>query len=59
MTADEMRAELSAALSYMRNARIDLETGAPKATAIRTISGGIKRAEEALAKIDAALGEGV
>jgi hypothetical protein len=43
----------------MRNARIDLETGASKATAIRTISGGIKRAEEALAKIDAALGEGV
>lgn len=51
--------ELSAMLGYMRNARIDLETGAPKATAIRTISGGIKRAEEALAKIDAALGEGV
>ena len=55
----QMRAELSAALGYMRNARIDLETGASKATAIRTISGGIKRAEEALAKIDAALGEGV
>jgi hypothetical protein len=40
--------ELSAMLGYMRNARIDLETGAPKATAIRTLSGGIKRGERAL-----------
>jgi hypothetical protein len=46
-------AELSAAVGYMRNARIDLETGATKATAIRTIDGGIKRAEAALAKAGA------
>ncbi len=45
-------AELSAAVGYMRNAKIDLETGATKATAIRTIEGGIKRAEEALAKAE-------
>lgn len=43
--------ELSAAVGYMRNAKIDLETGAAKATAIRTISGGIARAEAALPKV--------
>lgn len=42
--------ELSAAIGYMRNAKIDLETGATKATAIITISDGIDRAEAALAK---------
>lgn len=36
-----------AALGYLRNARIDLETGANKATAIRTIDGGIRKVEEA------------
>jgi hypothetical protein len=51
MGTTDMRAELSAAIGYMRNAKIDLETGATKATAIRTISGGIERAEAALAKI--------
>jgi hypothetical protein len=40
--------ELSAACGYMRNAKIDLETGATKATAIRTIEGGLRRAEAAL-----------
>jgi hypothetical protein len=44
-----MRAELSAAVGYMMNARIDLETGCTKATAIKTISGGIDRARAALA----------
>jgi len=51
--APELLAELSAAVGYMRNARIDLETGAPKATAIRTLDGGLKRAETALAKFRA------
>lgn len=50
MTADlrQVTDELSAMLGYMRNARIDLETGTTKATAIRTLSGGIKRGEIAL-----------
>lgn len=46
---EALQRELSAAIGYMRNAKIDLETGATKATAIATISGGIKRAEAALA----------
>jgi hypothetical protein len=40
--------ELRAVAGYLRNAKIDLETGAPKATAIRTIDGGLKRIEAAL-----------
>jgi hypothetical protein len=43
-----LTAELKAATGYMRNAMIDLETGATKATALRTIKGGIARAERAL-----------
>jgi hypothetical protein len=49
--ADEiarLRAELSAAIGYMTNAKIDLDTGAPKRTALATIDGGIKRARAAL-----------
>jgi hypothetical protein len=38
-----------AAIGYLRNAKIDLETGAPKATAIRTIDGGIAMLEKAFA----------
>lgn len=49
---DEIIAELTrtieACVGYMLNARIDLETGATKATAIRTIDGGIKMAHDAL-----------
>lgn len=45
---DRLRKELKAALGHMLNARIDLETGARKATAIDTLAGGIKRAREAL-----------
>lgn len=45
---ERLREALSTALGYMRNARIDLETGATKATAIRTISGGISRTEAVL-----------
>lgn len=44
-----LRAELSAAVGYMMNARIDLETGCTKATTIKTVSGGIDRARAALA----------
>ena len=51
--ANGLLTELRAAVGYMRNAKIDLETGATKATAIRTIAGGIKRAEEAIAKAEA------
>jgi hypothetical protein len=47
-----LQRELSAAVGYMRNAKIDLETGATKATAIRTISGGIARAEAAIANAE-------
>lgn len=39
-----------AAAGYLRNAKIDLETGAPKATAIRTIDGGLIKLESALAE---------
>ena len=38
-----------AAIGWLRNAQIDLETGAPKATAIRTIQGGIKMLEKVFA----------
>lgn len=44
-----LRAELSAAIGYMTNASIDLQSGATKATAIATVGGGIKRARAALA----------
>jgi hypothetical protein len=45
---DALEAALKASVGYMLNAKIDLETGAPKVTAIRTIEGGIKMAREAL-----------
>jgi hypothetical protein len=51
----ELRAEnerlqkaLSASVGYLMNAKIDLETGAPKRTAIRTIEGGIAAAKNSL-----------
>jgi hypothetical protein len=40
---------LNASAGYLRNALIDLETGAPKTTAVRTIRGGLARVESALA----------
>lgn len=49
-SAPELLASLSACVGYLLNAKIDLETGATKATAIRTIEGGIKQAREAIAK---------
>jgi hypothetical protein len=42
---------LTAACGYMRNASIDLSTGCTKATAIRTIDGGLKQAEAVLAAV--------
>lgn len=50
----DMLAEMKAAAGYLRNARIDLETGATKATAIRTIEGGLRRLEAAISKAEAA-----
>ena len=44
---------LSASVGYLLNAKIDLETGATKATAVKTIEGGISMAREALAKAGA------
>lgn len=43
-----LRAELSAANGYLLNAKIDLETGAPKRTALATIEGGLRRVRAAL-----------
>lgn len=40
---------LRSACGYMRNAQIDLDTGAPKKTALATITGGLKMVETALA----------
>lgn len=44
----ELEAELSASLGYMLNAKIDLDTGAPKRTAMATLEGGIRRVRTAL-----------
>lgn len=43
---------LRIASGYLLNAKIDLETGAPKRTAIRTIEGGWKVVREAIAKAE-------
>jgi hypothetical protein len=50
-TAYLVEAAISA-LGYLRNARIDLETGAPKTTAIRTLGGGIAMLEKAFAEAE-------
>jgi len=44
-----LREALVAAKGYLLNTHIDLETGAPKRTAINTLSGGIRLVREALA----------
>ena len=49
---DGMRKALDAACGYLLNAKIDLETGAPKRTAINTIAGGLKVMRDAIAKTD-------
>ena len=55
MTPDhytEMLKALKATVGYLLNAKIDLETGAPKQTAIRTIDGGLKMARSAIVKAE-------
>jgi hypothetical protein len=47
---DELLTALRAASGYLLNAKIDLETGAPKRTAIDTINGGLRIVGAALAK---------
>lgn len=46
----ELVAALRAAGGYLLNAKIDLEMGSPKATAIKTIEGGLKRVRAVLDK---------
>ena len=48
--APDMLAALNAAAGYLLNAKIDIETGAPRRTAVRTIEGGLKLVREAVAK---------
>jgi hypothetical protein len=52
-SAPELLAALKAASGYLLNAKIDLEAGAPKATAIKTIEGGLRVVREAIAKAGA------
>jgi hypothetical protein len=49
---DHLVKALEASCGYLLNAKIDLETGATKATAIRTIEGGLLRAKAVLAIIE-------
>ncbi|WP_155936682.1 hypothetical protein ACSGFO_18455 [Mesorhizobium sp. WSM4083] len=51
--AVDMLAEMKSAAGYLRNAQIDLSIGATKATAIRTIEGGLRRLEAAISKAEA------
>lgn len=46
---DHLIKALEASCGYLLNAKIDLETGCTKATAIRTIEGGLLRAKAVLA----------
>lgn len=48
--APELLSALESASGYLLNAKIDLETGAPKRTAICTIEGGLKVVRAAIAK---------
>jgi hypothetical protein len=48
----QLVAALQAALGYMTNAAIDLQTGVPKRTAIATLNGGIAQINAALAKAE-------
>lgn len=45
---DALVKALQAACGYLLNAKIDLSTGCTKATAIRTIEGGLKQAQAVL-----------
>lgn len=48
--AHDLLTALKAAKGYLLNAKIDLETGAPKRTALMTIEGGLRMIDAALAK---------
>lgn len=48
--APELLDALGAAAGYLLNAKIDLETGCAKATAIKTIEGGLTTIRAAIAK---------
>jgi len=48
LRASDLAAALGSALGHMMNARIDLETGETKATAIRTLARGIEIARKPL-----------
>ena len=50
--APELWAALNLAEGYMLNAKIDLETGAPKKTAITTLAGGLRLVRAAIAKAE-------
>jgi hypothetical protein len=47
---DELLTALKATKGYLMNAKIDLETNAPKKTAINTIDGGLQLVDAAIAK---------
>lgn len=47
-TIERLRAAVKASEGYLLNAKIDLQTGAPKRTAIQTIDGGLKVVRAAL-----------
>jgi len=49
---DMLLKALNAAQGYLLNAKIDLETGASKATAIRTITGGLNMVRDAIASAE-------
>lgn len=51
-TAPELLEALKAVSGYLLNAKIDLETGAPKKTAVATIEGGLKIARTAIFKVE-------
>lgn len=50
----ELLKALNAATGYLMNAKIDLETGAPKRTAIMTIEGGLRVVRAAITKAESA-----
>lgn len=50
--APSMLTALKAAAGYLLNAKIDLETGAPKKTAIATIEGGLEVVRAAIDKAE-------
>lgn len=45
---EQAREALKSAQGYLRNAKIDLETGCPKRTAIQTLDGGLRLVDAAL-----------